>query len=486
MMPAVISPMLRVAFAATALVFAATAGAAGAAGAQDSTDEAATARYFDSVRPDTPLLIAFLREMPKGADLHSHLSGAVYAESFLRWAAEDGACVSRVQLRIIPGPCASGADTVAAIVGITDGALYSALIDALSMRNWNAARINGHDQFFATFGRMFSARPRVGDMLAEAASRAAAGNVSYLELMFTPDGSAARMLGDRAGWLGDFARMRDTLLALGIDRVAAGARARIDSVEARRDAVLACGTPAADAGCAVTVRWLYQVSRATPPQQIFAQILTGFILSRDDPRVVGFNLVQPEDALIAMRDYSLHMRMIGALRSYYPGVRVSLHAGELASGLVPPEGLRFHVREAVEVAGASRIGHGVSVMHEDRPYDLLAEMARRGVLVEINLTSNDVILGVKGRDHPLRAYMAAGVPVALSTDDEGVARSEMTMEYVRAAQQQLLGYRDLKAMARASLRHSFADETIKSRLVRDLESAFAAFEARMAGRTQPR
>ncbi|MEX1185678.1 MAG: hypothetical protein WEA80_03730 [Gemmatimonadaceae bacterium] len=164
----------------------------------------------------------------------------------------------------------------------------------------------------------------------------------------------------------------------------------------------------------------------------------------------------------------------------YPGVRVSLHAGELASGLVPPEGLRFHVREAVEIAGASRIGHGVSVMHEDRPYELLAEMARRGVLVEINLTSNDVILGVKGRDHPLRAYLRAGVPVALSTDDEGVARSEMTMEYVRAVQEQLPGYPQLKAMARASLRHSFADEFTKTRLMGGLEASFVRFERAIA------
>lgn len=472
--------LLRVVAAAAALALGA------AAGAQESGDEATTAMYLENIRWDTPALVAFLREMPKGGDLHSHMSGAVYAESFLRWAAEDGACVSRSELRILAGPCRDGRDTLTAATAVADAALYSALIDAMSMRNWNAARINGHDQFFATFGRTYSILRRTGDMLAEAASRAAAGNVAYLELMFTPDGSAARSLGDSVGWLGDFSRMRDALLARGIDRVVAAARSRITGVEARRDTVLGCGTPVADPGCAVTVRWLYQVLRAMPPEQVFAQILTGFMLAREDPRVVGFNLVQPEDDLVAMRDYSLHMRMIGALRSHYPDVRVSLHAGELASGLVPPEGLRFHIREAVEVAGASRIGHGVAVMHEDRAHELLAEMARRGVLVEINLTSNAVILGIEGRDHPLRAYLAAGVPVALSTDDEGVARSEITMEFVRGAQQQLLGYRDLKAMARASLVHSFAEAPVKMRLLADLDAAFTRFETRITQRTPRR
>ncbi|HEU0078647.1 MAG TPA: hypothetical protein VFQ76_13405, partial [Longimicrobiaceae bacterium] len=271
------------------------------------------------------------------------------------------------------------------------------------------------------------------------------------------DGRAARTLGDRAGWTPDFGRMRDTLLALGMADVARVASANLDGVEARRDTVLACGTPAADPGCRVTVRWLYQVSRANPPQQVFAQILLGFVLASTDSTVVGFNLVQPEDNPVAMRDYSLQMRMIGFLRTLYPGVKVTLHAGELAPGLVPPEGLRFHISQAVWVAMADRIGHGVDVMHETGAHELLREMAGRRVMVEIALTSNDVILGVRGPDHPLSAYVAAGVPVALATDDEGVARSEMTMEYLRAVREQGMGYLELKTMARNSLEHAFVE-----------------------------
>ena len=151
------------------------------------------------------------------------------------------------------------------------------------------------------------------------------------------------------------------------------------------------------------------------------------------------------------------MRIIGALRRHYPGVNVTLHAGELWEGLVPPEGLRFHIREAVEVAGARRIGHGIDVLHEDEPEALLATMAEREVMVEINLTSNDVILGVSGREHPLAAYLEAGVPVALSTDDEGVSRSEMTLEWVRAVEDQGLDYETLKTMARNSLEYAFLE-----------------------------
>jgi adenosine deaminase len=74
---------------------------------------------------------------------------------------------------------------------------------------------------------------------------------------------------------------------------------------------------------------------------------------------------------------------------------------ELIAGLVPEDGLTFHIREAVEKGHAERIGHGVDVMYEDHPYDLLKEMAAKRVMVEINLTSNDGILGIKGAEHPL-------------------------------------------------------------------------------------
>lgn len=484
------------------------------AAAQGGVEEQA-ARYFDAIRGDSTRLEIFIREMPKGGDLHSHLSGAVYAESYLRWAAEDGLCVNTRQLAILTTSC-TAADTVQPASAIPDtSALYARLVNAMSMRGWDSTRISGHDQFFGTFGHFNSTDRRTGDGLAEAATRAATGGVRYLELMMTPDRRAARTLGDRAGWTDDFARMRDTLLALGMRDVARAAAARLDSIEARRDTVLGClpgRTP--QAGCEIGVRWLYQVSRGNPPQQVFAQILLGFMMADADRKVVGLNLVQPEDCAVCMRDYSLQMRMIRYLRGVYPGVRVTLHAGELAPGLVPDEGLRFHIREAVRVAGARRIGHGVDVLHEDSAQELLAQMAREGVMVEIALTSNDVILGIRGAAHPLHAYMAAGVPVALATDDEGVSRSEMTLEYLKAVRDQNLGYPALKTMARTSLQHAFVQgeplwrdlntltpapacarsaggmdgarcraflaRSPKARLQRDLERRFGWFETRAA------
>lgn len=49
---------------------------------------------FAQLRNDPPSLYAFLLRMPKGSDLHNHVSGAAYAESYLRAAAMDGLCAN--------------------------------------------------------------------------------------------------------------------------------------------------------------------------------------------------------------------------------------------------------------------------------------------------------------------------------------------------------------------------------------------------------
>src|SRR6266853_4028495 len=61
--------------------------------AERATPEQRAARAFEAARTNPLDLRAFLVRMPKGADLHYHLSGGIYAESFIRAAAEDGLCV---------------------------------------------------------------------------------------------------------------------------------------------------------------------------------------------------------------------------------------------------------------------------------------------------------------------------------------------------------------------------------------------------------
>ena len=84
--------------------------------------------YLRSIREQPSLLLEFMRQMPKGADIHNHLPGAIYAESYIKWAAQDGLCIDRKTLAAMapepvpmsrmrrapgqsllgPGPCRTG------------------------------------------------------------------------------------------------------------------------------------------------------------------------------------------------------------------------------------------------------------------------------------------------------------------------------------------------------------------------------------------
>jgi hypothetical protein len=289
-------------------------------------------------------------------------------------------------------------------------------------------------------------------MLAEVMHRAASENTLYLELLLTIDRApwvnAAKAVGWPEGNV-DFAGLHKKLLAAGIAEAAGKKSAVVDEIEARARQLLRCeqkggAATSPDVGCGITVRYQSEVYRLGAPENVFAQLIWGFELAKHDPRVVAVNLVQPEDGLVAMRDYDLHMRMLDYLHQQYPEVHIALHAGELGFGQVPPTELGTHIAKAIDTGHAERIGHGTDIMHYSKPDDLIKEMADKHIAVEISPSSSDLILGIKGAAHPLRAYIKAGVPVVISTDDAGVARSDLTNEYMRAVIESGLGYEELK------------------------------------------
>ena len=420
-----------------------------------TSPEQRTSRHFEEIKGQPSLLYVFLKAMPKGGDLHNHLSGAIYAEDFIKWAVQDGLCVDLSSLSFVSPPCDAAQGRPQAAAAYKDVTLYGHLLDAFSMRGWHPAVESGHDHFFATFGKFgLATNTHLADMLVDVRTQAAAQNLEYLELMFNPDGGAAARLGAKLGWNPHLGQMRQQLLAGGLRDVIATASRGLDEVEAAEGRTMRCGTPQADAGCKVQARYLYQVARGLPKEQVFAQILAGFEMASRDPRVVGLNLVMAEDWYVPIHDFRLHMEMLDYLHRIYPQVHITLHAGELTPQIAAPQEM-FHIRASVEQGHAERIGHGVDVMQEPDPIGLLKEMARKHVMVEICLTSNDVILGVSGNRHPLPVYMKFNVPVALATDDAGVSRSNITQEYERAVETYGLKYSDLKRVARTSIAYSF-------------------------------
>lgn len=420
-----------------------------------SGQTAKTAQWFADNRNSPPRLRAFLKKMPKGGDIHTHLSGAVYAESYLQWAADEKLCVNPESGAISADnrePCQLKPEVPVA-AAMKDSELYGNLVDKMSLRNFEYAEQSGHDQFFEAFAKF--AGGSKGQMIAELSNRAARQNIAYLEMMITVGKQYSKQFSQQARFAGDIDATYQQIVAGGLAATIPAGQQELQGVEQQAKAALACDSAHPQPGCSVERRYVLQINRTGEPSRVFAEMVYAFETVRAEPLAAGLNMVAPEDNVVALRDYDLHMRMMGYLSARYPDVPVSLHAGELTLGLVPPDHLHDHIRKAVEVGGAKRIGHGVDVMHEDNPFQLLKTMKERGVLVEICLTSNDAILGVKGKHHPFPEYLKAGVPATLASDDEGISRIDLSHEYQRAAEDYGLSYPELKTLARNSIHYAF-------------------------------
>jgi adenosine deaminase len=461
-----------------------------------------TAAHFEELRADHPRMRAFLHRMPKGGDLHTHLSGAVYAERYIAWAVRDAQCLRASDWAILPRPDGAAADQPCgadpSIVPIADAVsgprgqtTYDLLLDALSTR-WflpTPAIPSGHDQFFGTFGKFNAAtggadwqatRARMAEMVADQLRQYDADAVQYVEFMVTLlEGEERRQLAQAIGAETEPAAMLAALQKAGLAQSVAVRAQEVAELVGQIDVLLDCGSERRNPGCGVTFRFIAQVNRNGAPADVFTQTAHAAALIRAAPHIVaGLNYVGPEDYRVSLREYRTHMKWIGFLTG--KDVPVALHAGELWLGLVPPPDLDFHIREAVEVAGARRIGHGTAIAFERDMAGLLTEMRRRGVTVEIALTSSDVILGVRGKEHPITTYLKAGVPVVLATDDAGVSRIDLSNEYYRAARDHRLGYERLKSLARNAITHAFLAEDEKRRELDRLDRSFAELERSVA------
>jgi adenosine deaminase len=480
-----------------ALALAGLAGAADAKGPAPKGNEAATARYFAALLAgrghDAQLaeLTMFFSLMPKGADLHHHYSGALYAEQYVEFLDKQGYCVNKLSYRIetnkavidaeraLPPAarsCLSSSELVA------DDATWRELLQRWSSKDFNnhgAIQPPPDRQFFQTFGFFGPvSNANFNEGLQALKARAILENVSYIETMFklAPfvqdagfDAKAWQLGQDDAGFT---ALMRAQLTQL--DGDANFNRGVLDYVT--KIAAAAAGIDDAN----FTMRYQAYVLRLLAPSQVFSSMVAGFKAASESDLIVGVNIVGQESQAVSMRDYTLHMKMFRFLKSQYPKVKVALHAGELALGDVPPEALKFHIDQAVNLAGADRIGHGVDLAHESNVLGIMKKMRESGIPVEINLTSNDFINGVRGANHPVTLYRKHGVPFVLSTDDAGVTRHDLSNEYVLFASRYQPDYAEVKKLSYNGVRFAFLPDAQKQRLNHQLDERFSRFEAQIA------
>jgi adenosine deaminase/adenosine deaminase CECR1 len=484
-----LSSSLLIAFAVAASVN------AGAKGVAQNANEAATARHYAALvngpAPKTAELTLFFSQMPKGGDLHHHYSGAIYAESYVNWLDKQGWCVDKQSYKLETDPAVVAAERAKPAASRSCLSTAEVYADDYTWREllqrWSSKDFYNHTeiqappdrQFFQTFSYFGPiSNTNFHDGLLEIKNRAVKENVSYIETMFKMSPFQSNPDFDTQAWANAGndaaldAQMRAWMQQLDQDPKFNGAiadfTAKIDDAAAGID----------DEN--FTMRYQTYVLRLLNPSQVFSSMLAGFKAASKDSKIVGVNIVGQESSMVSMRDYTLHMKMFRFLKTIYPNVKIDLHAGELALGDVPPEDLQYHIDQALNIAGANRIGHGIDLAHESNVVGILKEMRAKDIPVEINLTSNAFIEGVQGENHPITLYRRYGVPYVISTDDAGVTRHNLSNEYVLFASRYKPSYAELKKASYNSIRYSFLPDADKARLTRQLDTRFARFEAEIA------
>lgn len=410
--------------------------------------------YLKSIYNQPDKLYAFFQEMPKGGELHYHFTGSSYPEELIAIAANSNLYLDPKTYTITQNHSLNSIHAKNFFKSTTN---FEPAVRAWSMKNLIASYKIKHDHFFNVFPKTTPIyQTYYQKLLANMLIRAANQNEMYMEIILNPLEKAE----DFSARLQNHASLTAKKHVLLNDKEFNN-RVKLlikDGERYLNDAhnYLQCNTtnPTPKA-CKVVVRWQAYALRETEENVFFTQALAAFVAANKSANIVGVNIVQPENGVIALRDFSKHMRIYNFLHNAYPDVHISMHAGELDSKTTKPQNLFNHINDSVFKAHAQRIGHGTDILHEKNQKKLIKYMANNNIPVEINLTSNQLILSVYGKKHPLRYYLKHQVPVVLSTDDEGILQTDLTTQYINAAITHKLDYQTLKLMNRNTLTYSF-------------------------------
>lgn len=444
--------------------------------------------YLEKIRNNPAKLTAFFSQMPKGGDLHHHYSGSVYAESFVDYVIGKDCFVNRTTLEVRDNLLSEDQEWARLSTIKKEGQLedYKArLLQKWSVKDYNGVSFPSDRQFFESFNHFnVASENNIDSGLLEIKKRAVKENVSYIETMLA---SAS------CGKTGDLSiRFNPGLQVLQKQNEEQKCQLLLDTLyqELLKKGVISCADNFSEHTVnklhyslkmddeSFVMRYQTYTVRILEASDVFKRLLIAFDAASKNPLIVGVNILAPENNDVAMRDYWLHMQMFKYCHKKYPQVKYSMHAGELSLGLVKPEELTWHINAAVRAAGAFRIGHGVDIPYETGSYDLLKYMKEKGVAVEVNLSSNEFILKVKGNRHPITLYKEFNVPIVISSDDAGVLRTNLTEQYVLLANRYpQFTYEDIKKMVYNSINYSFIKEpSVKQQLLLRLNKDFSRFE----------
>jgi adenosine deaminase len=422
--------------------------------------QSAIEKYFHSIQGDFNELYRFFLEMPKGGDLHNHLSGSVATENLIQIAIDENLCFDKDGYLSNHTDTGCPENTIPVSTVSNDKESYNLLIESWSMQNFKPiGNKTAHNHFFSTFDKFGLASHNNTATLGFWRITAENQKMTYMETMFN-DPIAMKQIKDLHKEISitgnDFERAYSTLIDnTNIQDIAENSNKTItENYDAKSKEF--CKNNSAYS-CEIPFRYIFQIHRTHDLEDVFTQMVLGFETAKRSKLVTAINMVGAEDNDNSLKYYKTHMQMLAFLIPYYPDVNITLHAGELWITLdIPSSDMTFHVNDAITIGQAQRIGHGVDIRSELDVHPALLQTMKNTIPVEVPLTSNFVILEISVEDHPFPFFLENDVPVVLSTDDPGILRTNMTKEYAKAANlYQQLNFTDFKKIVRNGLEYSF-------------------------------
>ena len=424
------------------------------------------ADWFDDFRETASdeELYALLYAMPKGGDLHHHLSGSAFSEWWYDeiLQQEDNGYIYYTKVtinncRAFGGNEFNFAPYLLLFRTITEGSFeqlsdcekseYKKITDLSDDEKngfLNSIRLDKHhegrDEFFQThWQRLNELTDNPYLMLEMLAANVKAFSKEGLMYMET-------MMGSEGYKRADGSEIPDTeFIQMLRDRIAE------DDIK--------------DTG--MTLRFQESILRFAPnaEQQLIRDYQS---VANHSDLYVAVNMVGRED-----NDKGHPLRFLPTLRELrktYNDVKLSIHAGEVDEP-------NFHIRDTL-LLGADRIGHGINLITDN---ELMRDMRHGPYLIEINLISNLLLEYVDDySQHPFPEYLRIGIPVALSTDDRGMWDSNITDEFFVAVKEFNLSWDEIKTLSRNSLEYSFLDTYTKQTLLETFDKRISRFEKKAA------
>ena len=422
---------------------------------------------FEDIKKCSTERIIVLKNLPKGGDLHNHSLGGGYSEFIYEKAIERNSFYDLDTHFFLTDDEYNKSNKNSSIIPIDKfkQSYTFDFFDNYSIRGLKHLS-DGRNHFFKTFPMTISSKVTENELILEIAKRNKLENISYVEIISDCIPLSISSLYKSLFSLNDFSfdKLDEYISILEKENTNLNYLEVKKFLNEREEFIKEHN------GDQVTIKYFPYLRRSSSTlMEFFIEGYYSILYSILDKRIAGVNIVEVEDDINSRLNYDSHLHILKYLFYYFKNKysvspNYSLHAGELTLNIAPLEDMIDRIKSSVFLSKecsknseplTKRIGHGVSVKWEN-PSTIQALKLHK-IPIEICLTSNEIILGIKNEDHPFNFYKNHNIPMVICTDDEGVSRSNIILEYFKAVTRYNLSYFDLKQLIRNSLEFSFLE-----------------------------